>query len=79
MTMLCLVLTGLALASVVAAATIVLVRRERRRMVPSPDGQHIEAAATRAFRDARRQAHAYEHFSDAGGSISALRDRDSRS
>ncbi|MEW1774579.1 hypothetical protein [Streptomyces sp. NPDC086777] len=74
-----LVLTAFALASIVAAALIVLVRRDRRRMVSSPDGQQIEATATRAFRDARRQAHAYEHFSDASGSVSALRDRDSRS
>lgn len=72
-----LVLTVLAFASIVAAAMIVLVRRERRRMISSPDGQQIEATATRAFRDARRQAHAYKHFSDASGSISALRDRDS--
>ncbi|MGW9030877.1 hypothetical protein ACWGQ5_43830 [Streptomyces sp. NPDC055722] len=74
-----LVLTAVALASIVAAAMIALVRRERRRTISSSEGQQIEAAATRAFRDARRQAHAYEHFSDASGSISALRDRDSRS
>ncbi|MEU6366228.1 hypothetical protein ABZ876_10810 [Streptomyces sp. NPDC046931] len=79
MTMVYLVLTALTLASIVAAAMVVLVRRERRRMVSSPEAQQIEAAATRAFRDARRRAHAYEHFSDASGSISALRDRDSRS
>jgi hypothetical protein len=73
------VLTALVLASIVAAAMVVLVRRERRRMVSSPEGQQIEAAATKAFRDARQQARADEHFSDASGGISALRDRDSRS
>jgi hypothetical protein len=74
-----LVMAAIAVVSIVAAAMIVLVRRDRRRMAASPEAQRIEAAATRSFRDARRQAHVYEHFSDASGSISALRDRDSRS
>ncbi|MFE9092640.1 hypothetical protein [Streptomyces sp. NPDC007264] len=72
-------LMALVLASIMAAAVTVLLRRERRRTGSSPDGRHIEAAAMRAFRDARRQAHTYEHFGTVGGSISALRDRDSRS
>ena len=74
-----LAMTAVALVSIVATAVTVLVRRDRRRMAAaSPEAQRIEAAATRDFRDARRQAHGYEHFSDASGGISALRDRDSR-
>ncbi|MDV9171118.1 hypothetical protein R6V09_13395 [Streptomyces sp. W16] len=73
-----LAITALALVSVVAAAVTVLVRRDRRRMAAGPEARRIEAAATRDFRDARSQAHGYEHFSDASGGISALRDRDSR-
>ena len=78
MTMVYLAMTASALVSVVATALVVLVRRDRRRQATGPDAGRIEAAATREFRDARRQAHGYQHFSDAGGSISALRDRDSR-
>ncbi|MFF3406455.1 hypothetical protein ACFYW8_09615 [Streptomyces sp. NPDC002742] len=74
-----LVMTAIAVVCIVAAAAVVLVRRDRRRMAASPEARRIETAATRGLRDARRQAHAYEHFSDASGSISALRDRDSRS
>ena len=73
-----LAMTALALVSVVATAMTVLVRRDRRRTAASPEARRIEAAATRDFRDARRQAHGYQHFSDASGSVSALRDRDSR-
>ncbi|MGW7241585.1 hypothetical protein [Streptomyces sp. NPDC054804] len=65
--------------SIVAAAVITLVRRDRRRMAAGPEAQRIEAAATRTFRDARRQAHTYEHFGDAGSGINALRNRDCRS
>jgi LPXTG-motif cell wall-anchored protein len=64
--------------AVLGAAITVLVRRERRRMPLGADTHRIEAAATRGFRDARRQAHAYHHFADSTG-VSALRDRDSRS
>ncbi|MEU1600158.1 hypothetical protein ABZ468_47225 [Streptomyces sp. NPDC005708] len=78
MTMVYLVLAASAVGAVVAAAMIVLVRRERRRSVSSPEARRIEAAATRGLRDARRQAHAYQHFSDSSG-VSALRDRDARS
>lgn len=73
-----LMLAALVVVSIVAASAVVLVRREQRRMAPSPEAQRIEAAATRGIRDARRQAHAYHHFNDAGG-VSALRDRDSLS
>ncbi|MDQ0990682.1 hypothetical protein [Streptomyces sp. V3I7] len=76
MSMVYLVLTALAVISIVAAAATVLIRRDRRRMDSSPEAQRIEAAATRGIRDARRQAHAYQHFNDASG-VSALRDRDS--
>ncbi|MFI6274903.1 hypothetical protein [Streptomyces sp. NPDC050988] len=73
-----LVLTATAVGSVVVAAAIVLVGRQRRRMDSGPEARRIEAAATRGVRDARRQAHAQQHFNDAGG-IGALRDRDSLS
>ncbi|GHJ36801.1 hypothetical protein [Streptomyces sp. TS71-3] len=73
-----LVLAAVAAVSVLAAALTVLVRRERRRMDSSPEALRIEAAARRGLRDARRLAHARQHFNDAGG-VSALRDRDSRS
>ena len=78
MTMVYLAMTALALVSVVATAMTVLVRRDQRRTAASPQARRIEAAATRDFRDARRQAHGYQHFSDASGSVGALRDRDSR-
>ncbi|MFE0103665.1 hypothetical protein [Streptomyces sp. NPDC059009] len=71
---------GAAIAAVVAilvASIMVLVRRERRRMPLRPETHRIETTATRGLRDARRQAHAYQHFSDAQG-LSALRDRDAR-
>ncbi|MEV3972347.1 hypothetical protein AB0K68_30035 [Streptomyces sp. NPDC050698] len=71
------VTTVMAVVSVVAAAVIVLVRRDRRRTAAGPEARRIEAVATRGLRDARRQAHAHQHFNDAGG-ISALRDRGSR-
>ncbi|MCF2131677.1 hypothetical protein L1I79_35410 [Strepomyces sp. STD 3.1] len=74
--MVSLVLTAIAITSIVAAAVTVLIRRDRRRMDSNPEAQLIEAAATRGVRDARRQAHAHQHFNDAGG-ISAMRDRDS--
>lgn len=72
---------GAALAIAAAGLAVpmaVLVRRERRRIPLNPEAHRIEAAATRGLRDARRQAHAYQHFADANG-VSALRDRDSRS
>jgi Tfp pilus assembly protein FimT len=68
----------LAVVAMLAVPMTVLVRRERRRMPLNPEAHRIEAAATRGFRGARRQAHAYQHFSDLNG-VSALRDRDSRS
>ncbi|MGH4031714.1 hypothetical protein ACQB60_22585 [Actinomycetota bacterium Odt1-20B] len=74
------VYVGAAVAAVVAilaASITVLVRRERRRMPLRPETHRIETKATRGMRDARRQAHAYDHFADAQG-LSALRDRDSR-
>jgi hypothetical protein len=77
-TMVYMVVAASAVASVLAAALTVLVRRERRRSVSGPEGHRIETAATQALRDARRQAHARHHFDDGGG-ISALRDRDSSS
>jgi hypothetical protein len=67
-----------AVASSLAVAITVLVRRERRRMPLNPEAHRIEAAATRGLRDARRQAHARQYFADVNG-VSALRDRDSRS
>ncbi|MDQ0947169.1 hypothetical protein QFZ24_001092 [Streptomyces phaeochromogenes] len=78
MKMVYLVLAATAVASIVAAAMTVLVRRRRRRPDSGSEAQRIEAAATRGVRDARRQAHAHQHFNDVGG-ISALRDRDSHS
>ncbi len=74
--MVSLVLTAIAITFIVAAAVTVLIRRDRRRMDSNPEAQRIEAAATRGVRDARRQAHAHQHFNDAGG-IGAMRDRDS--
>lgn len=68
----------LAVVAMLAVPMTVLVRRERRRMPVNPEAHRIEAAATRGFRGARRQAHAYQYFSDLNG-VSALRDRDSRS
>ncbi|MFD9187462.1 hypothetical protein ACFWCA_04485 [Streptomyces phaeochromogenes] len=73
-----LVLAATAVVSIVAVAVTVLVGRQRRRMDSGPEARQIEAAATRGVRDARRQAHAQQHFNDGGG-LSALRDRDSRS
>ncbi|MGW3420109.1 hypothetical protein [Streptomyces phaeochromogenes] len=73
-----LVLAATAVVSIVAAAVTVLVGRQRRRMDFGPDALRIEAAATRGVRDARRQAHAQQHFNDAGG-FGAPRDRDSLS
>ncbi|MDF3299279.1 hypothetical protein [Streptomyces tropicalis] len=65
------------LASVLAAAVTVLVRRERRRMPFDPEAGRIEAATRRRLRDARRQAHAYHHFADVDG-VGSLRNRDAR-
>ncbi|MEU9784684.1 hypothetical protein AB0H92_27595 [Streptomyces phaeochromogenes] len=73
-----LVLAATAVVSIVTVAVTVLVGRQRRRMDSGPDARRIETAASRGVRDARRQAHAQQHFNDAGG-LSALRDRDSRS
>ncbi|GHH50597.1 hypothetical protein FHS35_001521 [Streptomyces umbrinus] len=73
-----LVLAATAVLSIVTAAVTVLVGRQRRRTDSGPEARLIEAAATRGVRDARRQAHAQQHFNDAGG-LGALRDRDSRS
>ena len=64
-------------ASILAVAMTVLVRRERLRVPLNPEAHRIEAAATRGLRDARGQAHASQHFADGSG-VSALRDRDSR-
>ena len=73
-----LVLAATAVVSIVAAAVTVLVGRQRRRMDFGPEARRIEAAATRGVRDARRQAHAQQHFNDAGG-LGAPRNRDSLS
>ncbi|MFD3374286.1 MULTISPECIES: hypothetical protein [unclassified Streptomyces] len=73
-----LVLAVTAVVSIVTAAVTVLVGRQRRRMESGPESRRIEGAATRGVREARRQAHAQQHFNDAGG-FSALRDRDSLS
>jgi hypothetical protein len=70
-----LMVAGSAVIFIVAPAVIVLVRRERRRMDSSPEALQIEAGATRAHRNARRQAQAYQHFNDGSG-VRALRDRD---
>jgi len=67
-----------AVASVLGVAMTVLVRRKRRQMPLDPEGRRIEGAANRGLREARRTAHAYQHFADGNG-VSALRDRDSRS
>ncbi|WP_158692744.1 hypothetical protein [Streptomyces roseochromogenus] len=67
-----------AVVAILAVPMVMLVRRERRRMPPNPEVHRIEAAATRGFHGARRQAHAYQYFADVNG-VSALRDRDSRS
>jgi Tfp pilus assembly protein PilX len=72
------VVTVAVVVSIVAVAMTVLVRRERRRVPLNPEVHRIEAAATRGLRDARRQAHAAQHFADGSG-VSALWDRDSRS
>ncbi|MCW8103248.1 hypothetical protein [Streptomyces tauricus] len=74
MTMVYLLLAVTAVVSIGVAA--VLVRRQRRRVGSSSEAQRIEAAATSGIRDARRQAHAHQHFNDGGG-LSAVRDRDS--
>jgi hypothetical protein len=58
-----LVLTALAVTSIMVAAMTVLVRRERRRTGTSTEAQLFEAAATKSLRDARRQAHANHQFS----------------
>ncbi|MDQ1023331.1 hypothetical protein QF035_000913 [Streptomyces umbrinus] len=66
------VLAATAVVSIVTAAVTVLVGRQRRRMDSGPEARQIEAAATSGVRDARRQAHAHQHFNVAGG-ISSLR------
>jgi hypothetical protein len=76
--MIFLVVLATALVLIPTAGIAVLIRRERRRLGTSLEARRIESAATRGIRDARRQAHAYQHFNDAGG-ISSLRDRDSNS
>ena len=76
--MLYLAIAATAVASIAAAAVIMLMRRQRRRWDSGPEARRIEGAATRGVRDARRQAHAQQHFNHAGG-IRAVRDRDSRS
>lgn len=73
-----LILAATAVVSIGATAVTVLMRRQRRQVDSSSQAQRIEAAATSGIRDARRQTHAYRHFSDGGG-LSALRDRDARS
>ena len=73
-----LVLAATAVVSILTAAVTVLVGRQRRRTDSGPEAGRIEAAVTRGVRDARRQAHAQQHFNHAGG-LAALRDRDSRS
>ncbi|MGR6970388.1 hypothetical protein ACU639_12375 [Streptomyces cynarae] len=57
-----LVLTALAVAFVLAALTIVLVRRERGRTASGPEAQRTEAAATRRALGVRGQARAYTRF-----------------
>ncbi|GHJ98867.1 hypothetical protein ACWEWI_04240 [Streptomyces sp. NPDC003753] len=57
-----LVLTAPAVGFVLAALTIVLVRRERGRAVAGPQAQRIEAAATRHAVGVRGRARAYTRF-----------------
>lgn len=73
-----LVLAATAAVSILTAAVTVLVGRQRRRMDSGPEARRIESAATKGVRDARRQAHAQQHFNDVGP-LGALRDRDSLS
>ncbi|MEV0222491.1 hypothetical protein [Streptomyces sp. NPDC050704] len=61
------VITGGVLATIVAWATVVLVRRDRRRPALGPEAHRIEAAATRGIRDARRHARSLNHIGGAGG------------
>ncbi|POX47345.1 hypothetical protein C3488_23685 [Streptomyces sp. Ru72] len=60
--MLYLVQTALAVGSVVAAVTIMLIRRDRRRTVASPQARLMEAAATRGAGSVGGQARAYTRF-----------------
>ncbi|WP_327368270.1 hypothetical protein [Streptomyces sp. NBC_01217] len=46
---------------VIAVATAVLIRRDRRRPEADADTLRIEAAATSGLREARRRAHAYRN------------------
>ncbi|MCX5424256.1 hypothetical protein [Streptomyces sp. NBC_00078] len=46
---------------IVAACTVVLVRRDRRRMEASADSLRIEATAHRGLRETRRRARAYQN------------------
>ncbi|TLS44034.1 hypothetical protein FE633_22355 [Streptomyces montanus] len=66
---------GAALFGVLAWATGVLVRRERRRLGTSAEAHRIESAATRGIRDARRRARALHHTGGSGG-ISRMDVRD---
>lgn len=46
---------------IVAAGTLVLVRRDRRRMAASTESPRTEAAAPRGLRDARRRIHTHRN------------------
>ncbi|MFE9642612.1 hypothetical protein ACFYO0_00310 [Streptomyces sp. NPDC006365] len=61
------VIVGVALLGLVAWATTVLIRRERRRPERTADAHRIESAATRGIRDARRRARALDRIGGAGG------------
>jgi hypothetical protein len=61
------VIVGVALLGLVAWATGVLVRRDRRRIGTGADAHRIESAATRGLRDARRRARALHHIGGSGG------------
>jgi hypothetical protein len=57
-----LVLTAVAVGSIVAAVTTMLVHRGRGRAVAGPEAQLIEAAATRGAGAARARARAQLRF-----------------
>ena len=69
------VIVGVALLGLVAWATVVLIRRDRRRLETTADAHRIESAATQGIRDARRRARALHRMGGAGG-ISRLDVRD---
>jgi hypothetical protein len=69
------VIVGVALLGLVAWATTVLIRRERRRPEMTADAHRIESAATAGIRDARRRARALDRIGGGGG-ISRLDGRE---